>query len=281
MAAFWYDSGTRSRSTGKERDSETGLDYFGARYFSGAQGRFTSPDPKLLTARHLVNPQKWNKYAYVLNNPLVLIDPDGLEELRVFLGIEVPHANAIRPGGVLDVGRDPGHTFVFTKNEAGTVTNLVSFGPSHTMGALDIPSFQSGSFKGSAHWPLSEPTSKAYQVGTITDDAKIAQGNAAMNAVKADPGVYSPDRQCTSVAIGLADSFGLNLPNGIGPYTWALGSGSSPNPYALNSQLQQNGFTSTTENSQQFNDYMNQQARAQAQQSQQAEPAQDQKKKGR
>jgi hypothetical protein len=31
--------------TGKERDNETGLDYFGARYFSGAQGRFTSPDP--------------------------------------------------------------------------------------------------------------------------------------------------------------------------------------------------------------------------------------------
>lgn len=30
--------------TGKERDAETGLDYFGARYFSGAQGRFTSPD---------------------------------------------------------------------------------------------------------------------------------------------------------------------------------------------------------------------------------------------
>ncbi|MEO8660108.1 MAG: RHS repeat-associated core domain-containing protein, partial [Bryobacteraceae bacterium] len=31
--------------TGKERDAETGLDYFGARYFSGAQGRFTTPDP--------------------------------------------------------------------------------------------------------------------------------------------------------------------------------------------------------------------------------------------
>jgi RHS repeat-associated protein len=31
--------------TGKERDAETGLDYFGARYFSSAQGRFTSPDP--------------------------------------------------------------------------------------------------------------------------------------------------------------------------------------------------------------------------------------------
>jgi RHS repeat-associated protein len=34
--------------TGKERDAETGLDYFGARYFSGAQGRFTSPDLPLI-----------------------------------------------------------------------------------------------------------------------------------------------------------------------------------------------------------------------------------------
>lgn len=34
----------RQRFTGKERDAESGLDYFAARYFSGAQGRFTSPD---------------------------------------------------------------------------------------------------------------------------------------------------------------------------------------------------------------------------------------------
>ena len=74
----------RQKFTGKERDSETNLDYFGARYFSGAQGRFTSPDPKLFTARHLANPQKWNKYAYVRNNPLILIDPDGLDDWYVF-----------------------------------------------------------------------------------------------------------------------------------------------------------------------------------------------------
>src|SRR3954463_5179873 len=39
-----YDSGTRPCCSGKERDAETGLDYFGARYMSSAQGRFTSPD---------------------------------------------------------------------------------------------------------------------------------------------------------------------------------------------------------------------------------------------
>ena len=66
--------------TGKERDSETGLDYFGARYFSGAQGRFTSPDwsekPQTVPYADLTNPQSLNLYAYVRNNPMTNRDPD-------------------------------------------------------------------------------------------------------------------------------------------------------------------------------------------------------------
>jgi RHS repeat-associated protein len=67
----------RSRYTGKERDAESGLDFFGARYFSGGQGRFTSADP-LLNSAHPWNPQTWNRYAYGLNNPLKFTDPTGL-----------------------------------------------------------------------------------------------------------------------------------------------------------------------------------------------------------
>jgi RHS repeat-associated protein len=63
--------------TSKERDNETGLDFFEARYYGSTQGRFTSPDP-LLSSGMVVDPQSWNRYSYVLNNPLVLIDPDGL-----------------------------------------------------------------------------------------------------------------------------------------------------------------------------------------------------------
>jgi RHS repeat-associated protein len=70
--------------TGKERDSESGLDMFGARYYGSSLGRFTSPDPKLMTARHLGSPQKWNKYAYVQNNPLTRFDPDGKDDYVVF-----------------------------------------------------------------------------------------------------------------------------------------------------------------------------------------------------
>jgi len=67
--------------TGKERDAESGLDYFGARYFSGAQGRFVSPDwsakPQPVPYANLRDPQTLNLYAYVRNNPLQNHDPDG------------------------------------------------------------------------------------------------------------------------------------------------------------------------------------------------------------
>jgi RHS repeat-associated protein len=66
----------RQRFTGKERDAETGLDYFGARYLSSAQGRWTSPDQPFAD-QHLADPQSWNLYAYTTNNPLRFIDDNG------------------------------------------------------------------------------------------------------------------------------------------------------------------------------------------------------------
>ncbi len=70
--------------TGKERDAESGLDYFDERYFSSAQGRFTSPDALIVKKEWLGDPQRWNHYAYVRNNPLRYVDPNG-EDLTVVL----------------------------------------------------------------------------------------------------------------------------------------------------------------------------------------------------
>jgi RHS repeat-associated protein len=67
----------RQKFTQKERDNETGLDYFGARYYASAQGRFSSTDP-LLSSGQLEDPQTWNRYSYTLNNPLRYVDPTGL-----------------------------------------------------------------------------------------------------------------------------------------------------------------------------------------------------------
>jgi RHS repeat-associated protein len=96
------DDATEHHFTGKERDTESGIDYFGARYYASTMGRWTSPDPlPWLDWQHppegasdeerqeslqkfrdwISNPQHLDMYAYVLNNPLRFTDPDGEAEL--------------------------------------------------------------------------------------------------------------------------------------------------------------------------------------------------------
>lgn len=95
--------------------TETGLDYFGARYFSGAQGRFTNPDSGPYSAS---DPQTFNRYAYTRNNPLKYIDPNGMyfvvagsyESARQYISILLrsPSGRAL----VQKVAADPRATFV-------------------------------------------------------------------------------------------------------------------------------------------------------------------------
>ncbi len=66
---------------GKERDAESGLDEFGARYYNSSWGRFTTPDwaakPASVPYANFGNPQSLNLYSYVENNPTTMGDPDG------------------------------------------------------------------------------------------------------------------------------------------------------------------------------------------------------------
>ena len=81
LSGSLYDGRVRSRSTGKERDTESGNDYFDARYYSNAMGRFMSPDwsakEEPVPYATMDDPQSLNLYSYVRNNPLVRTDPDG------------------------------------------------------------------------------------------------------------------------------------------------------------------------------------------------------------
>ena len=79
-----------SRLTGKERDTESGNDYFDARYFSSSMGRFMSPDwsakEEPVPYAKLDDPQSLNLYSYVLNNPLIRFDDDGHEIIYMTTG---------------------------------------------------------------------------------------------------------------------------------------------------------------------------------------------------
>ncbi len=81
----------KNRFIGKERDKETGLTYFGARYFDERSGRFLTPDPvrpvdpftSKTNYELLANPQRLNRYAYGLNNPYKFVDPDGRDAIYI------------------------------------------------------------------------------------------------------------------------------------------------------------------------------------------------------
>ncbi|HZB88213.1 MAG TPA: RHS repeat-associated core domain-containing protein [Terracidiphilus sp.] len=75
------DDATPLHFTGKERDAESGNDYFGARYYASSMGRFMSPDysadPDPVPYADFDDPQSLNLYAYVDNNPLKSVDSEG------------------------------------------------------------------------------------------------------------------------------------------------------------------------------------------------------------
>jgi RHS repeat-associated protein len=77
VASIGSDS-NHYKFTGKERDSESGLDNFGARYYGSALSRFMSADPVVITPERFYDPQQLNEYAYVRNNPTTLVDPTGM-----------------------------------------------------------------------------------------------------------------------------------------------------------------------------------------------------------
>ncbi len=108
---------SRPRSTGKERDAESGNDYFGARYYASSMGRFMSPDPIKLTDERLLNPANTlNLYSYAANNPLKFVDPDG-QDITYFY----------------DQGGTAGHAMLFAYNQQTGDSAIEDFGPTKHM----------------------------------------------------------------------------------------------------------------------------------------------------
>ena len=123
-------------------DRLVGLDYFGAWYFSGAQGRFTSLDPKQFP-HDITDPQSWNKYSYTRNNPLRYVDPDGADWQDYLKGA----INAFTSNNTVGVGRISSGNGDFKTGQAigdavstvvGTVETLAGTGGEVLGSALDL-----------------------------------------------------------------------------------------------------------------------------------------------
>lgn len=132
MAPMMFQSsgadGNHYKYNGKEFDAETGLYYYGARYYSPGLGRFTSADPTILSRQRMFDPQQWNMYSYARNNPLKYTDPDG-KELQLATGMSKDDTKRVTKA-LVEVYRKPGG--------ASRIENLVKSDMKFVVGTGDL-----------------------------------------------------------------------------------------------------------------------------------------------
>ena len=242
---------TEHHFTGKERDTETGLDYFGARYYGSTMGRWMSPDPKQPNIKHLFNPQKWNKYNYVLNSSLSKIDPDGLEEITVQLRAYIPQAHQ---GPYRGDNRGPTTSQNVTSRT--TITVRVETDPQKNGGNPLIynPGGQAGTTHNdltgnSATQTVGLPTATVARdsngdvvIGIKQDAANPLTPQSATPGIKSDLNVTIPQDASSVTTVGTVSgspAFELNIGTEGGANINVPLQGASSNPVAFGAGLAQ------------------------------------------
>jgi len=189
--------------TGKERDAESGLDYFSARYMSSAQGRFTSPDLVNLTDDRIVNPSNTlNKYVYGGNNPLKYTDPDGRDITVLY-----------------EQGAPTGHVMMAAVIQQTGDSAILSVGPAtqHDPNAANPLNWFSG-VPGTTTFNLPKTADELRQnfaALTIQTSPEVAQ--QAIDAIRSGAGSGNwalLGNNCTSACAKVLHDIGL-LPNGL------------------------------------------------------------------
>jgi RHS repeat-associated protein len=92
----------RQRFALTERDEASGLDHTWFRKYDSFAGRWTSPDP-YGGSMSAGDPQSFNRYAYVQNDPVNHLDPSGLDPIGIPIGMPAPWGPIISGGGILPV----------------------------------------------------------------------------------------------------------------------------------------------------------------------------------
>jgi RHS repeat-associated protein len=202
--------------TGKERDTESGLDYFGARYYASSMGRWMWPDPINLTNARLMNPSNTlNKYAYAANNPLKYIDRDG-QDITIYY----------RPptGGATDFG----HVLIGALNQDTGKTAFLDYYPGS--GGTNAIGAGAGAFN---LGDMSErgATNAAGGFASLTIQTNPEQAQKIINFIEKLQNGPAPDysaflgNNCTTICedalhdLGL--DFGVQSPSSFWQHAWA------------------------------------------------------------
>jgi RHS repeat-associated protein len=201
-------SNNNRKFTGKERDSESGLDNFGARYNSSAMGRWMSPDRINLTSARLVNPgNTLNKYVYGANNPLKYVDRDG-EDITVFY----------KPSG--SGATDFGHIFIGAFNQS---TGRVGFLDYYPKSGTDSLGRGPGTFN---NGNMQDRAAQADQFATLTIRTSPEEAQKVLNLIDKLKSGSAQDyaalsNNCTTVCEDVLHDLGLDFGDITPDQYWA------------------------------------------------------------
>ncbi len=162
--------------TAKERDSESGLDYLGMRYYASNLGRFATTDIGPPSPR---DPQSWNRYSYARNNPLRFVDPDGdLSVLTMILQFTVTFEDKDENGNIVVQSVQVSVYVNVIINDNGSVSQITADGKARN-GANNDRDFSGQQLK------TIEDTAAALVRQSLTKDFGQLNGNASelVNAV--------------------------------------------------------------------------------------------------
>ncbi len=205
---IWYNASAQAGySPVYERDAESGNDYAMARFYINPVARFSSPDP---LAGSIAYPQSLNRYAYVFNNPLGLIDPSGLTTCD---------ANGKNCYDSVTVNGDTG---VVSWADGGVFGN----GSGHFAPLLDQTGGGGTSARFQCAIKFGQNHSLAAGIGAIFGDSvgnnfvtQLLLGNTASSLVKIGTDIFdgtAPDaRQVASMALKGVGQGIPNLPGGL------------------------------------------------------------------
>jgi RHS repeat-associated protein len=196
--------------TGKERDPDTGSDYFGARWYRNTMARFYSPDPINLTSARLVNPgNTLNKYVYAANNPLKYIDRDG-EDITIFY----------RPPSGAE--GDYGHILLGVLNQKSGQTGFLDYYPKSGADSLGrgAGAFNTGSMQERAE------QNAAGKFATLTIQTSPEEAQKLLNQIANMTNGSVPDysaltNNCTTICEDVLRDLGLDFGDVLPSSYWA------------------------------------------------------------